>query len=118
MLPAKSAAPAYPMTYAGGNLPLNHNKVRAVLENEQVTFIQGEQRVVLPLKSITGISYRQANYYIGVTWKAGAANAAQSELLMKLSRADYTEFLSALERMTGLKAVDTYQVPTVVHYQL
>jgi len=132
IMPAKSASPVYPMTYAGGNLHLNHNKVRAVVGTNDVTFIQGDQRIALPLVNITGISYGQAahrrlllahwgqaeDYYIGVTWKTDAANAAQAQLLMKLSRADYTEFLSTLERMTGLKAVDTNQVPTAVHYQL
>jgi hypothetical protein len=114
MMTAKNAAPVYPMTYAGGSLPWNHNKVRAVFGNGHVIFIQGERRIDLPLKSITGISYGKA-YYIGVTY---TADAAQAQLLMKLSHTDYAEFLTTLERMTGLKAVDTNQVPTVVHYAL
>jgi hypothetical protein len=37
-------------------------------------------------------------------------------VLLKLSRAEYREFLAALERATGIKAVDTNQVQTVVRY--
>ena len=38
-------------------------------------------------------------------------------VLFRLS-GDYHEFVSALERMAGKKAVDTNKVGTVVHYDL
>jgi len=57
-----------------------------------------------------------ADHYIGVAWTGASANAARAQVLLKLSRAEYREFLAALERATGIKAVDTNQVQTVVRY--
>jgi len=37
-------------------------------------------------------------------------------VLLRLSRREYGQFLVALEQLTGIKAVDTNQVPTVVRY--
>src|SRR5271165_318058 len=37
---AKSAVTDYPATYAGGSLPLNHNKVHAALGKDEVIFMQ------------------------------------------------------------------------------
>jgi hypothetical protein len=124
---------AYPATYAGGSLPLNHHKVRATLGKDEVIFMQGDRRVTVPVKSITEISCgtevhrrlgasvldvvpimhlgESETHYIGVTWTG-------AQVLLKLSRADYSGFLAALERATGIKAVDTNQVPTVVRYQI
>jgi hypothetical protein len=124
---------AYPATYAGGSLPLNHHKVRATLGKDEVIFMQGDRRVTVPVKSITEISCgtevhrrlgasvldvvpimhlgESETHYIGVTWTG-------AQVLLKLSRAEYSGFLAALERATGIKAVDTNQVPTVVRYQI
>jgi|HubBroStandDraft_1064217.scaffolds.fasta_scaffold95147_3 hypothetical protein len=127
---------AYPATYAGGSLPLNHHKVRATLGKDEVIFMQGGRRVAVPVKSITEISCgtevrrrlgasvldvvpvmhmmhlgESETHYIGVTWTG-------AQVLLKLSRAEYRDFLAALEHATGIKAVDTNQVPTVVRYQI
>jgi len=135
---AKKAAAAYPVTYAGGSLPLNHNKIRAALGRDEVIFTQHSRRIAVPLKNITEISCSTAvhrrlgasvldvvplvhlgeaeNHYIGVAWTH--AGTARAEVLLKLGRAEYREFLAALEQGTGIKAVDTNRVPTVVHYSL
>jgi hypothetical protein len=39
-------------------------------------------------------------------------------VLLKLNSGEYREFLAALERLTGRKAVDANKTPTVVHYDL
>jgi len=133
---AKKAS-EYPVTYAGGSLPLNHNKLRAALGADEVTFIQHSQRIVIPLKSITEISCGEEvrhrlggsvlgivplvhlgeteDYYIGVGW-LDAAKTAKAQVLLRLSHSEYREFLAALEQLTGIKAVDTNRVPTVVRY--
>jgi hypothetical protein len=54
--------------------------------------------------------------YIGVAWTAAGGNAARAQVLLKLNRGEYRDFLAALEQATGIKAVDTNQVPTVVRY--
>jgi len=130
----------YPATYAGGTLPLNHHKVRAALANDEFVFVQGGHRLVVPIGSITGISCgtevrrrmgavvldvvplmhlgESAERYIGVSWSAPGASAPRSQVLLKLSRGDYRDLLAALEQATGIKAVDTYRVPTVVRYQI
>jgi len=108
----------YPATYAGGSLHLKHNKLRAALENDAVVFVQGSHRVAIPVKDIQEIAYgtevrrRSEEHYIGVSWADGTA-----QVLLRLGRAESTEFLAALERFTGIKAVNTDEVPTVVRYQ-
>jgi hypothetical protein len=136
---AQRPAAEYPATYAGGSLPLDHHKVRATFGTDEVVFTQGDQRIAVPVKSITEISCgtevrhrlggsvldvvplmhlgESAEHYIGVAWSGAGGNAGRAEVLLKLSRGQYREFLAALEQATGIKAVDTNQVPTVVRYQ-
>ncbi|HXM41885.1 MAG TPA: hypothetical protein VN924_11565 [Bryobacteraceae bacterium] len=136
---AKKAAD-YPATYAGGSLPLDHHKVRAAFGNNEVIFMQGGRRISVPIKSITEISCgtevrhrlgasvldvvplmhlgESQEHYIGVAWTGINGNAAHAQVLLKLSRGEYRDFLAALERATGMKAVNTNQVPTVVHYEI
>jgi hypothetical protein len=135
---AQKTAAQYPVTYAGGSLPLPHHKVHAAVGKDEVVFIERSQRIAIPVKSITEISYRAdvrrrmgaavldvvplmhlgetGNYYIGVSWSGANGGAAPAQLLLKLSRAEYRDFLAALQQMTGIKAVDTNAVPTVVRY--
>jgi hypothetical protein len=137
---AKKAATDYPATYAGGSLPLNHNKVRAALGNDEVVFMQGGRRIVVPIKNITEISCgtevrrrlgasvldvvplmhlgESENRYIGVSWAGVNGSAARAQVLLKMSRSDYRDLLAALEQKTGIKAVNTNQVPTVVRYEI
>jgi len=137
---AKKAASEYPATYTGGSLPLTHRKVRAALGKDEVIFMQGGRRIAVPVKNITEISCgtevhrrlgasvldvvplmhlgESENRYIGVAWTGASGNTARAQALLKLSRGEYRDFLAALEQATGIKAVDTNQVPTVVRYQL
>jgi len=130
---AKKAATDYPATYAGGSLPLDHHKVRAAFGKDEVIFMQSGRRIAVPVKSITEISCgtevrhrlgssvldivplmhlgESQDHYIGVAWTG-------AQVLLKLSRGEYRDFLAALEQATGMKAVNTNQVPTVVRYQI
>jgi hypothetical protein len=137
---AKKAANDYPAMYAGGSLPLNHHKVRAALGKDEVIFMQGGRRIAVPVKNITEISFgtevrrrlgasvldvvplmhlgESETHYVGVAWTGANGNAARAQVLLRLSRGEYRDFLAALEQLTGIKAVDTNQVPSVVHYQI
>jgi hypothetical protein len=55
-------------------------------------------------------------YYVGIT--LNAAGKPKGELVLKLSNGEYRDFLAALERITGMKAVNAAKVPTVVRYEL
>jgi hypothetical protein len=137
---AKKAATDYPATYAGGSLPLDHHKVRAALGKDEVVFMQGSRRIAVPVRDITKISCgtevrrrtgasvldvvplmhlgESQSRYIGVAWTGANGNTVQAQVLLKLSRGEYRGFLAALEQLTGIKAVHTNQVPTVVHYEI
>ena len=52
---------------------------------------------------------KSETYYVGITLNNG-------ELVFKMSNSEYRDFLAGLERITGLKAVNTAKVPTVVRY--
>jgi hypothetical protein len=133
----------YPARYEGGTLPLSHDKVKATLGKEEVVFAQNRHRIVVPLKHITNISCGSEvrrrlgaavldivprvrlgevqSHYIGVSWMDSTQTSGRPgkvELLLKLDKADYENFLTALERSTGVKAVDTTHVPTAVRYAL
>jgi hypothetical protein len=126
---AKKAAD-YPATYAGGSLPLNHQKVRTALGKDEMIFVQGARRIAVPVKSITEISCgtevrhplmhlgKGQDHYVGVAWVGAGGTGAHAQVLLKLSRGEYRDFLAALERATGMKAINTNQVPTVVRYQI
>ncbi len=120
----------YPATYAGGTVALNHQKIHATLAQNEVVFMQSGRRISVPLKNITEISCgtelrprmgatvlgESETYYVGVSWTGAQSTPAQ--VVLKMSRSQYRGFLAALERSTGIKAVDTNQVPTVVRYRV
>jgi len=132
---AKKPRGAYPATYEGGALPLSRNKVKATLGQDSVIFEQNQQRIVVSFKDITRISCgnevrrrlgaavldvvprlrlgESEDYYIGMTWTDSARTV---EAVFRLNKSAYDEFVASLERSTGMKAVDTARVATVVHY--
>lgn len=130
-----------PMKYEGGTLPLGQGKTQVTLSENKVVFTQGHHALAIPLQNITMIScntdvHRRFGapvlgavprlhldlaeaHYVGLTW-AGESHDGQPparlEGVFRLSAGDYGDFLTALERLTGQKAVDTHRVPTVVRY--
>jgi hypothetical protein len=136
---AKEHGIAYPLQYEGGSLPLKQNaSVKAVAATGELVFVQHGQRFVVPATSISEIAHgidvrrrfgatvlglvpfldldRVEEYYISLTWSAEARS--NRTVLFKLNRGEYREFLVALERLTGKKAVDTKKTATTVRYDL
>jgi hypothetical protein len=132
--PSKTES-AYPLTYEGGSLPLGHHRLKATVGNDEIVLVQGHQRVAIPLKSITAITCgtdvrrrmgatvldmvprmrlgEAETYYIGVTWSDGKS----VDVIFSLGKAQYRDFLDALQRSTGMRAVDPKRVPVVVRYE-
>src|SRR3954469_2478244 len=52
----KGSAAAWPVKYAGGSVGLKQDTVKAVVENDQITFVQHGRRISVPVQSITEIS--------------------------------------------------------------
>src|SRR5713101_282190 len=47
----------FPAQYEGGSLPLIQGKIRATIAGEEVVFINGDQRLAIPLQNITALTY-------------------------------------------------------------
>jgi len=132
-----------PMRYEGGTLPLGQGKTRATILENKVVFTQGDRKLAIPLENITRIScntdvHRRfgalllaavpklhldtaEEYYVGLTGTGAGHDGAlgvRIEGVFRLSGNDYGDFLAALERLTGQKAVDTHRVGAVVDYGL
>jgi hypothetical protein len=60
---------------------------------------------------------KSETYYVGLTWTDGSG-AAKVDAVIRFSAGEYRDFVAALERLTGTKAVNTGKVPTVVRYDL
>jgi hypothetical protein len=137
---SKAQVAAYPVKYEGGSLRLERRKITATVANEAVVLKAGRQRISVPAKSITEISYGSEvrrrfgaavldvvpfmrlgeadTYYVGVSWLDATRGGEKSEAVFRLSGSEYHVFVAALEKVTGKKGVDTNQVPTVVRYGL
>jgi hypothetical protein len=137
---ATQAGTAYPLQYQGGGLPLKQNNaVKAVVAGNEVIFVQHGQRFVVPVENIDEISCstdvhrrfgaavlrlvplvdldKVEDHYVGLTWTDNNRRADKT-VLFKLNHDEYRDFVAALERLTGKKAVNTNTTPTVVHYDL
>ena len=137
---SKQAGTAYPVQYQGGSLPLRQNHgVNAVVANQEVVFVQHGQRFVVPVESINEISCaadvrrrfgaavlrlvplvdldKVESDYVSVKWTDNTRSADRT-VLLKLNHGEYGDFVAALEKLTGKKAVDTKKTATVVHYDL
>ena len=140
----KANGSAYPLKYEGGSLPLKPNHaLKAVVANGEVVFMQHDRRFAVPVDSITEIAFgthvyrrfgaailglvplvdldKVEDHYVGVTWTDNTRRAGRTDtlgVLFKLNSAEYRDFVAALERSTGKKAVDTSKTPTVARYDL
>jgi len=137
------AAATYPVKYEGGSLGGEHRRFTATVKDEEMVLTAGRHRISVPAKSITEVAYgnevrrrfgaavldvvpfmrlgESGAYYVGISWINGSdssAKTAKSEAVFRLTASEHAEFLAALERLTGKKAVDTHQVPTTVRYGL
>ena len=139
----KKAGLTVPARYEGGTLPLNQHKITATIAEDKVVIAQGDRQFAVPIDSITDISYgadvrrrfgasvlgvvpavhldKTERHYIGMTWTRESDDGGKPssvQAVLKLSSAECRNFLAALERLTGRKAVNTGKVPTVVRYAL
>jgi hypothetical protein len=137
---AKPIGTAYPAQYQGGSLPLKQNNaVKAVVAGNEVVLVQHGQRFVVPVRNINEISCatdvhrrfgaavlrlvplmdldKVEDRYVGVTWTDNTRRGDRT-VLFRLNHHEYRDFVAALERLTGKKAVNTNKTPTVIHYDL
>ena len=136
---AEKTAVTVSLEYEGGTLALSQGKTKATISGETMVFSHGAQKVAVPLKSVTELSCSSDVHrrfgatvlgvfphmhlataeknYIGLTL-ADSERASRIDAVLKLSNSDYRDVLTRLERLTGKKAVDTRQIPTVVKYGL
>jgi len=139
----KESRTEFPLTYEGGSLTLGGDKLKAAVGTDEVVFVHDKQRISVPAKDITRISRGSEVHRrfgaavldvipwlrlseveicrVGMTWMGRARNGdgtSQVEVVLRMSKTDYDEFLTALERLTGMKAIDTRRVPSVVRYDL
>ena len=150
---AKEDGVKFPMKYEGGSLALDqHDKLDVYVGKNSIVIVQGKEREVVPVKSITEVSYgndvhrrvgaavgvgvvtlgvgallllvKTKKHYVGMVWQEpGAATAAmpgsavpgsapgsgaagKGGVVFKVGKGDYRGFMTALEGMTGLKAVN------------
>jgi hypothetical protein len=140
---SRASDSAYAVNYEGGTLRLEHRKVTATLGDDLVVIKAGRRKISVPARSITEIAYGSGvrrrfgaavldvvpfthlgeaeTFYVGVSWideTQTGEKGGKTEAVFRLNGSEYHEFLAALERLTGKKAVDTNQVPTVVRYGL
>jgi hypothetical protein len=132
-----------PVKYEGGNLPLTQNKIKATVAEDQIILVQGKEKVVVPVRNIVAVTCgtdvrrrfgasvlgvvplmhldKAERYYVGMTVSSEVPEGGKSskmEVVFQMNNSEYRDFLAALERITGLKAINTGKVPTVVRYML
>src|SRR5579872_1191443 len=47
----------FPVRYEGGSLPMNQGKISATVAGDQMVFLDGKQRLAIPLGRITAVTY-------------------------------------------------------------
>ena len=117
----------FPVRYEGGSLPLNQGKINATVAGDQMIFHDGKQRLVIPLRSITAVTYGSEvhrgsplrfvpfleldkAYYVSLS-------GVRVEAVLKLREGQSKQFVAALERLTGIKAVNADRSPAIVRYE-
>jgi hypothetical protein len=111
--------------YEGGSVSWKPNKVTTYVNENEVVLVQGKQRFAIPVKAIaeildgdgvyshvstaTGTAIQTpaksggAQTVVGVIWKDGDK---KSGVVLRLDKGDCSNFLSALETVTGLKTAN------------
>jgi len=139
--PARKAGFTILAKYEGGTVALSPGRIKATIAEDEVVFLHGNQKLAIPLKNITAVTCstdvrrrfgssvlgivplvhldKTELHYIGLTW-TGNSNGEKSkvEMVLRLTSGEYRDFLAAIERLAGIKAVNADKVPTVVRYDL
>ena len=129
----------FTLRYEGGGLDLRQNHaVKALLERGELVLAQGARRLSVPMSSVSeiecGSEVRQRfgstllgwvpftdfekaeDRYVSLGWTRENASGPKIQVLFKLNRSEYRDFITQLEKRTGRKAVDATKTPTVVRY--
>jgi hypothetical protein len=128
----------FPARYEGGSLPLSQGRIQATIVADEVVFFTGNQRFAIPLQDITAVTYGtdfhrksllrfvpfcevDKAHYVGLTWTGSArlgepASHTKIEAVLKLGEGKYKLFVSAIERRTGIKAVNADRLPAFVRF--
>jgi hypothetical protein len=129
-----------PVKYEGGTLSLSRGKLTATITEDELVFTRGNQKLSVSLTNIRavtcGIEVRRRSgatvlgvvprlhldtaeeHYVGLTLEAGGQMNSGIEAVLKMNGGQYRDFLTTLERLTGRRAVNTGEIPTVVQYGL
>ena len=101
--------------YEDGSFPLKQNKLTTYVNRAEVVLVQGKQRFAIPVKAIaevatggavltTGTKNQSVNLtVVRIVW----LEAKKNSVVLRVDKADFTPFVSALESVTGLKATNT-----------
>jgi hypothetical protein len=131
---AEDSTAKFPMMYEGGSLPFKrHDNITVLLGEGGLGVMQKKQRHDIPIKTITEISYGQdvqrrvgeaigvavftlgigallaltksKKHYVGLTWN-DTPGTSKGGVVFRVGKREYRGFVTALEGLTGLKAVD------------
>jgi hypothetical protein len=113
-----------------------HDSLKAFVSNDEVVIVQNKQRFAVPVTNITEISYgndvhrrvgaavgvgivtlgigallllvKTKKHYVGMVWNDNNAtgNAPKGGVVFKVGKGEYRGFMTALEGVTGKKAVN------------
>src|SRR5579872_6616034 len=126
----------FPAQYAGGSLLLDQGRIKATIAQNELVFLHGSQKLAIPLQSITAVTYGSDHHrsvlcfvpfldldkehYVGLTWTGTVRDGEQAsnEAVLKFREGKYRHFVEALERLTGIKAVNADKLPALVRYGL
>jgi hypothetical protein len=139
----KKADFTVPVRYEGGTLSFDQGRLKAAIADDELVLTRGDQKVSIPIKNITAVTCgtdvrrrfgavvlgvvpgmhldTAEQHYIGLTWDNNTHDrdkATKAEAVLSVGNGEYGDFLAALERLTGKKAINTRKVPTVVRYEL
>ena len=120
------------MKYEGGSAEMSlHDSVNVFVAPSAITFVQGKKSVTVPPSTVTEVSYgndvhrrvgaavgvavvtlgigamlllvKTKKHYVGLTWADGDKTGGA---VFKVGKGEYRGFLTALEGVTGRKAVN------------
>src|SRR5260370_39615573 len=94
---AEIAVTEFAAQYEGGSLPLNQGKIKATIVAGEVVFLNGNQRLAIPIKSIAAVTYGtdvhhksvfcfvpfldfDKAYYVGMTWTANTPEGDKTKI--------------------------------------
>ena len=126
----------FPALYEGGSLRLDQGRIKAAIGENELVFLRGNQKLAIPLQSITAVTYGSDHHrsvlcfvpfldldkehYVGLTWSGTVPDGGQvsNEAVLRFREGRYRHFVEALERLTGIKAVNADKLPALVRYGL